>query len=137
MQQQNLYSILGVKKTATLKEIKTAYRTLAKKHHPDKHFGNSKAEEHFKEIQRAYAVLSDIYKRQEYDLKLGGANLVSASGGYAPYMKYYQRASNQTTEYSDFASYSKDKKSGINLFPLIISVVVALIFIFFIMMYKV
>ena len=62
------YNILGVDKKAPLNEIKKAYRKLAFKYHPDKNQGNKEAEEHFKEINEAYAVLSDPQKRQQYGL---------------------------------------------------------------------
>ncbi|MGZ8709297.1 MAG: DnaJ C-terminal domain-containing protein [Thermoanaerobaculia bacterium] len=59
--------MLGVKKTATAAELKKAYRELAKKYHPDKNKGNKEAENKFKEISEAYAVLSDKDKRDQYD----------------------------------------------------------------------
>ncbi|MDY0391432.1 DnaJ C-terminal domain-containing protein [Desulfobulbus oligotrophicus] len=61
------YQILGVDKNATADEIKKAYRKLALKYHPDKNPGNKEAEEQFKKISEAYAVLSDQEKRQQYD----------------------------------------------------------------------
>lgn len=67
--QKNYYIILGVKNTASFDEIKAAYRALAKKYHPDKNHGNKASEEYFKEIQQAYAVLSNAEKRKKYDLK--------------------------------------------------------------------
>ncbi len=62
------YKILGVAKTASADEIKKSYRKLAVKYHPDKNPGNKEAEEKFKEISEAYAVLSDEKKRKEYDM---------------------------------------------------------------------
>jgi molecular chaperone DnaJ len=67
MARKDYYEILGVKKTATDEELKKAYRTLAKKYHPDKNKGNKDAENKFKEISEAYAVLSDKEKREQYD----------------------------------------------------------------------
>jgi len=61
------YKLLGVGKTASPEEIKKAYRKLALKHHPDRNKGNKEAEEQFKKISEAYAVLSDKEKRQQYD----------------------------------------------------------------------
>ena len=63
------YEALGVSRTATEKEIKTAYRKLARQHHPDLHQGDAKkaAEEKFKTINEAYEVLGDADKRAKYD----------------------------------------------------------------------
>ncbi len=61
------YEILGVSKSSTPEEIKKAYRKLALKYHPDRTKGDKEAEEKFKKISEAYAVLSDKEKRQQYD----------------------------------------------------------------------
>lgn len=81
---KDYYKILGVSSDATLEEIKTAYRELAKKYHPDKHFQNplgELAEEKFKEIKEAYEVLSDKAKRAEYD-KTGSNRSDSNTNSY-------------------------------------------------------
>jgi curved DNA-binding protein len=65
--QQDYYETLGLKKGATPEEIKKAYRKLAIKYHPDKNPGDKKAEDRFKEINEAYAVLSDPQKKAQYD----------------------------------------------------------------------
>src|SRR6201981_4068288 len=65
--EKDYYKTLGVAKTAKPAEIKTAYRKLARKYHPDSNQGDAKAEERFKEISEAYSVLSDEKRRKEYD----------------------------------------------------------------------
>ncbi|MGD9078484.1 MAG: J domain-containing protein [Desulfobacterales bacterium] len=64
---EDYYQLLGVKKDASEEEIKKAYRKLAMKYHPDHTKGDKAAEEKFKKISEAYAVLSDKEKRKEYD----------------------------------------------------------------------
>src|SRR3989449_10267311 len=64
---KDYYSTLGVAKTANAKEIKQAYRKLARKHHPDVNPGDKAAESKFKEINEAYEVLGDPDKRKKYD----------------------------------------------------------------------
>ncbi len=61
------YQVLGVSRDADAAEIKKAYRRLARKHHPDVNPGNAEAEQRFKQVQEAYAVLSDKDKRRQYD----------------------------------------------------------------------
>jgi curved DNA-binding protein len=65
--EQDYYELLGLKKGASPEEIKKAYRKLAVKYHPDKNPGDKKAEDRFKEINEAYAVLSDPQKKAQYD----------------------------------------------------------------------
>lgn len=67
MADQDYYEILGLKKGASPEEIKKAFRKLAIKYHPDKNPGDKKAEDRFKEINEAYAVLSDPEKKSQYD----------------------------------------------------------------------
>lgn len=67
MDYKDYYKILGVSKSATEKEIKSAYRKLAQKYHPDRNPGNQKAEDKFKEINEAHEVLGDPQKRAKYD----------------------------------------------------------------------
>src|ERR1700686_2762806 len=64
---QDFYELLGVSRKANAKEIRSAFRKLARKYHPDLNPGDKSAEEKFKQLQEAYDVLSDSKKRQMYD----------------------------------------------------------------------
>jgi molecular chaperone DnaJ len=66
-QKRDYYEILGIERSATPAEVKTAFKKLAMQHHPDKNEGDKDAEERFKECSEAYAVLSDEEKRATYD----------------------------------------------------------------------
>ncbi|MFC3196284.1 molecular chaperone DnaJ [Parapedobacter deserti] len=79
MSKRDYYDVLGVSRNADQAEIKSAYRKLAIKYHPDKNPNNSEAEEKFKEAAEAYEVLSNPEKRQRYD-QFGHSG--GASGGY-------------------------------------------------------
>ena len=84
MERRDYYEVLGVPKTATAAEIKSAYRKKAVQYHPDKNPGNKEAEEKFKEAAEAYSVLSDPEKRQKYD-QFGFAGVSGAAGNGGPY----------------------------------------------------
>jgi molecular chaperone DnaJ len=79
---QDYYELLGVPRKSTVKEIRGAYRKLARKYHPDLNPGDKSAEEKFKQIQEAYDVLSDAKKRQMYDQF--GFNAPGPGGGPPP-----------------------------------------------------
>src|SRR5215510_14888890 len=83
--EKNYYEVLGVAETATAKEIKSAYRKLSRKFHPDANPDHKSAEEKFKEISAAYDVLGDDEKRKEYDeVRRLGPMGGFASGGQGP-----------------------------------------------------
>ena len=77
---RDYYEVLGVQKNASEDEIKKAYRSLAKKYHPDMNPGDKEAEVKFKEVNEAYAVLSDSEKRSKYD-RFGHNAFDPTSGG--------------------------------------------------------
>jgi molecular chaperone DnaJ len=79
MAKRDFYEILGVSRTASDQEIKSAYRRLAVRFHPDKNPNDSAAEEKFKEAAEAYSVLSDAEQRRRYD-RFGHAGVSSGSG---------------------------------------------------------
>jgi molecular chaperone DnaJ len=81
MSKRDYYEILGVSRTASDSDIKSAYRKLAIQHHPDKNSGDSESEEKFKEAAEAYSVLSDQQKRAAYD-RYGHAGVGAGAGGF-------------------------------------------------------
>ena len=84
MSKQDYYAVLGVARTATDQEIKSAYRKLALKYHPDRNPNDKGAEDKFKEAAEAYAVLADADKRARYD-RFGHAAVSGAGqGGFDP-----------------------------------------------------
>ncbi len=82
-EKRDYYEVLGVAKTASAEEIKSAYRKLAMKYHPDRNPGDKAAEEKFKEAAEAYDVLHDPEKRQRYD-QFGHQAFQGGAGGYGP-----------------------------------------------------
>lgn len=81
MEFKDYYKVLGVEKTATIAEIKKAYRKLAQKYHPDMNQNNKESEEKFKEISEAYEVLKDEERRAKYDNLGSRYNQHRQSGG--------------------------------------------------------
>lgn len=81
---KDFYASLGVPKTASAEEIKSAYRKLARKYHPDRNPGDTAAEAKFKDVSEAYSVLKDEQERKQYDAirsMSGGARFTPGSGG--------------------------------------------------------
>lgn len=116
----DLYTVLGVEKTASQDEIKKAFRKLAIQYHPDKNPGDAAAEEKFKEINAAYSVLGDEQKRAQYDM-YGSADAYAHSsygqsayggGGFAggqadPFWDWF----NQAAQQAQYQSYQSDEYS--------------------------
>lgn len=87
---RDYYEILGVDRSADADTIKSAYRKLAKKYHPDLHPGDADAEKHFKEVNEAYSVLSDADKKAKYDQfgKAAFDQSAGAGGGYGGFTDF-------------------------------------------------
>lgn len=132
--QKNYYVILGVKNTASFDEIKTAYRALAKKYHPDKNHGNKAAEEYFKEIQQAYAILSNAEKRKKYDLKFSYTHIYPkqkpASSGKANQFSQQQGAAPKKNQYVP------QKFDYTESWQILVSVGIALLLLYFIISFN-
>ncbi|WP_127533686.1 J domain-containing protein [Paenibacillus kobensis] len=93
----NAYECLGVSANATDQQLKQAYRTMAKEHHPDANGGSREAELRFKQIQQAYETLRDPERRRAYDAKLQGEASGAGSGaGKVPGSNGAPRASSGT-----------------------------------------
>ena len=144
MQQKNYYIILGVKSTANSDEIKSAYRELAKKYHPDKNQGNKAAEDYFKEIQQAYSVLSNPEKRKKYDLGFSNGNTYAQQRSYSSSTQYtgnaYQYAQQQAQakqqQQRPPQQRPPQKSDNSESFQIIVSVGIALILLYFIISYS-
>jgi curved DNA-binding protein len=100
MAYKDYYQILGVNRTADADAIKTAYRKLAKEHHPDRNQNSPKAEAKFKDINEAYTALSDPEKRQIYDSYGAGGRPSPPPGGYEG--GGYGPGGGETSNFSEF-----------------------------------
>src|SRR6476646_9873248 len=138
----NYYIVLGVPNTASFEEIKAAYRELAKKYHPDKNPGNKAAEDFFKEVQQAYAVLSNPEKRKKFDLKFSyGQTQEPKRKTYStPYTgnayQYAQQQAQAKTQQPRPAAAKKREPDKSENHYILISVGIALVLLYFIISYS-
>ncbi len=143
----NYYIVLGIKNTATFAEIKTVYRELAKKYHPDRNPGNKAAEDFFKEIQQAYAVLSNPEKRKKYDLKFSysssqqttqtrtRATNTNYNGNAYQYAQQQEKQKQKQNFYQSKTTQNK-KTEKTERHPILISIGIAMILLYFIISYS-
>ena len=97
MSKQDYYDVLGVSRDADSSSLKSAYRKLAMKYHPDKNPGNTEAEKKFKEVSEAYEILSNSEKRQAYDAyghdafnQSGGSGFSEGFGGFGSFSDIFE-----------------------------------------------
>ena len=94
MSKRDIYEVLGVSKSASAAELKSAYRKLAKKYHPDVNPGDAEAEKQFKEITNAYDTLKDEQNRAAYDqfghaaFENGGRGQAGGGGGFGGFTDF-------------------------------------------------
>ena len=96
------YKTLGVERTATADEIKSKYRKLAMKYHPDRNPGDKVAEEKFKEVTQAYETLSDEKKRRDYDM-FGSSSYSSQNYNYGS-----QRSTSYSRPRQDYEGFGEE-----------------------------
>ena len=99
---RNYYEMLGLKKSATEKEIKSSYRKLARKYHPDVNPGDQTSESRFKEITEAYEVLSDKQKRSQYDQVGHKAWKAGFKEGQGPWQSSGRSSRSSSSPFSGF-----------------------------------
>jgi curved DNA-binding protein len=106
MSDRDYYEVLGVARDASADEVKKAYRSLARKHHPDVNPGDKKSESKFKELQQAYDIISDAEKRSLYD-RYGNAAFegMAAAGPRSGASEWTARQGGPGTEQFDFSEF--------------------------------
>lgn len=96
---KNPYKVLGLKNNASLSEIKSAFRSLAKRTHPDVNGGDQELTLRFKEVAEAYAILSDPKQKRYYDELTEYSNSESSSSDYANHFKYAKHTAQELENY--------------------------------------
>ena len=107
---KDYYATLGVNKSATEKEIKQAFRKLARKHHPDMNPDDKTAKKKFQEVQKAFDVLSDQNKREMYDRY--GSSFESMGRGPGPIRERSSRISARATRSSSSSGARPSQPAG-------------------------
>ena len=108
---RDYYEILGVARAASETEIKKSFRQLAMQFHPDRNPGDKKAEEHFKALNEAYAVLSDPDKRAQYD-RFGTVSGGASRAASAPSSRISSRTSSRAASGAGAAAAGAGKTSS-------------------------
>lgn len=116
MSQLNPYEVLNVKPTASKDEIRKAYRTLARKYHPDANPNNKAAEEKFKQINDAYTILSDDVKKADYDRSARQEQQSQSTSQPKPTAKARPKRTSNPNVKVDFAKEFMNSKNHFNDF---------------------
>lgn len=95
---KNYYNVIGVPESATEEEIKSAYRKLAKKFHPDTHPGDPECERKFREVNEAYSILGDSQKRKEYNKKIADTKFAKGFGQGKNFFGFHPETKAATNE---------------------------------------
>ena len=111
----NYYKILEISKTATIEEIKKAYRSKALKYHPDKNPNDKEAEGKFKEISEAYSVLSDNTKRRNYDLFGSNINTQSSRDPFTDFHDMFSGMFNQKRRTNSYVKHGSNLQTRIQI----------------------
>lgn len=125
--EEDYYEILGVSKSASQNEIKSAFRKLALKYHPDRNQGDKEAEEKFKKINEAYQVLSDNEKRSTYD-RYGKSGLNGMGGGFSGFEDFDLGDIFSSFFGGGFSSSSRGRKKSVDNYELDIEIPLNLTF---------
>ena len=123
MKKRDHYEVLGVSRSSSLKEIKSAYRKLALKYHPDKNLDDKQTEESFKQINEAYEILSDVQKKASYDFSIGNFQRNVYKGG-----RYNTHGSGEYRKSGGLQERRKYKIYYYIIFLILISAIFMLIF---------
>ena len=107
---KNYYKIMGLKPSATESEIKSAYRLLAKRYHPDVNPGNSAASEKFADLTEAYGILSDAVKKAEYDRQVGEMMQQRNAQNAQTYNNHYGQFTGAGFQNSQYAQYAQQNQ---------------------------
>src|SRR5688500_20232883 len=113
MAKRDYYEVLGLSRGANEAEIKTAYRKLAVRFHPDKNPGDAEAEEKFKEAAEAYSVLSDAEQRARYD-RFGHAGVSGAAGAQGNWGEIGRASCRERGESAVVAGSGREDKTDSN-----------------------
>jgi DnaJ-class molecular chaperone len=112
---RDYYEVLGIQRDASDEQIKKAHRALARKYHPDRNPGDKQAEAQFKEMQDAYDVLSDKFKRMQYDmLGFGGTTVDEEAAQYDDMPVNMGTTDNWTWSEDDFAEQLNSEPINLN-----------------------